>query len=150
MTTTFAARPDSPVPDLYGTIVHGAVPPRKMTPLFDRKQTSTLERLNRRESRRRGGLNGAVAPRMKRLMLAVSFALLAITASGCTDRYSTRAAVGSGAGGALGAYVGSEVSGQTGAVIGGGLGAAAGSLLATETYTRPDQRRRKYHRRYDD
>ena len=133
MTTTLATRPDSPVPGLY-----------------EAEQTSILGRSNRRKSLRRGGLNGAVAPRMKRLVLAVSLVLLAITTCGCTDSYSTRAAVGSGAGGALGAYVGSEVSGQTGAVIGGGLGAAAGSLLATETYPRPDKRRRHYHRRYDD
>jgi hypothetical protein len=133
MTTTVSARPDSPAPGLYGS-----------------EQASTLARSKRRESLPRGGFNGAVAPRMKRLVLTVSLALVAITASGCTDSYSTRAAVGSGAGGALGAYVGSEVSGQTGAIIGGGLGAAAGSLLATETYPRPDKRRRKYHRRYDD
>jgi len=133
MTKTVAARPDSPAPSIYGATL-----------------ILNLGRSNGRESLRRGGLKGAVAPRMKRLVLAVSLALLAIMASGCTDSYSTRAAVGSGAGGALGAYVGSEVSGQTGAVIGGGLGAAAGSLLAAETDPRPDKRRRHYHRRYDD
>lgn len=133
MTTTLAALTDSPAPGLYGA-----------------EQTATLGGSNRREPFGRGRPKGAVGPRMKRLMLACSLMLLAITASGCTDRYSTRAAVGSGAGGALGAYVGSEVSGQTGAVIGGGLGAAAGSLLAAETYPRPNKRRRKYHRRYDD
>jgi hypothetical protein len=83
-------------------------------------------------------------------MLSASMSILAITASGCTDSYTTRSAVGSGAGGALGAYVGSEVSGQTGAVIGGGLGAAAGSILAAETYPRPNERHRKYRRRYKD
>jgi hypothetical protein len=71
---------------------------------------------------------------MKTYFFAFSLLVTMISTVGCTDRYSTRAAVGSGAGGALGAYVGSEVGGQTGAVIGGGLGAAAGSVLATEIY----------------
>lgn len=71
---------------------------------------------------------------MKALLRALPIALLMITTYGCTDSHSTRAAVGSGAGGALGAYVGSELNGQTGAVVGGALGAAAGSVLAEETY----------------
>jgi outer membrane lipoprotein SlyB len=71
---------------------------------------------------------------MKIHCFGFSLLLIVIITVGCTDRYSTRAAVGSGAGGALGAYVGSELAGQTGAVIGSGLGAAAGSVLATETY----------------
>ncbi len=133
MTTTLSVRPDFPASSLYGS-----------------EQISTLKRSSSRELLHRGGFNGTGELRMKRLVRALSLALLAITASGCMDSYSTRSAVGSGAGGALGAYVGSEVSGQTGAVIGGGLGAAAGSILATETYPRPDDRRRDYRRRYDD
>lgn len=71
---------------------------------------------------------------MRRGLNVLCLALLMITTYGCSDRYNTRAAVGSGAGGALGAYVGSELRGQNGAVIGGALGAAAGSVLATGTY----------------
>ncbi|MGB5833396.1 MAG: hypothetical protein WBG92_15570 [Thiohalocapsa sp.] len=130
MTTTLAARPDFSASGLYGS----------------EQIPTTLGRSNSRASLRRGAFNGAGQLRIQRLVRALSLALLAITASGCTDSYSTRSAVGSGAGGALGAYVGSEVSGQTGAVIGGGLGAAAGSILATETYPRPDERRRQYRR----
>ena len=133
MTTTLAVHLDSPAPILC-----------------EYEQMPTLGRPNGPEEPCQGGFNGARAQKMRRLVLTVSIAFLAITAAGCTDRYSTRAAVGSGAGGALGAYVGSEVSGQTGAVIGGGLGAAAGSILATETYPRPDERHRKYRRRYKD
>ncbi|MGB5735411.1 MAG: hypothetical protein WBM40_13320, partial [Thiohalocapsa sp.] len=126
MTTTLAVRPDSPAPSPY-----------------EYEQIPTLGPSNGREAPCQDGFNGAPRQKIRRLVLAVSIAFLAITASGCMDTYSTRAAVGSGAGGALGAYVGSEVSGQTGAVIGGGLGAAAGSILATETYPRPDERHRK-------
>ncbi len=71
---------------------------------------------------------------MRGYLRVFTLALLVITTYGCTSQHSTRAAVGSGAGGALGAYVGSELGGRTGAVIGGGLGAAAGSAVATESY----------------
>ena len=133
MTTILAVRPDSPDPEMH-----------------EYGQIQTSGRSGGREAPCQGGFNGARGQKMRRLVLSISITLLAITASGCTDSYTTRAAVGSGAGGALGAYVGSEVSGQTGAVIGGGLGAAAGSILATETYPRRDERYRKYHRRYKD
>ncbi len=71
---------------------------------------------------------------MRGYIRVLTLAVLVISAYGCTDRYATRAAVGSGAGGALGAYVGSELGGRTGAIVGGGLGAAAGSAVANESY----------------
>lgn len=74
------------------------------------------------------------------LILATALALPA-----AADGLNTRAAVGGGLGGALGAFIGSEVAGRSGAILGGGLGGALGSVVATDSYREPRYVEHRYY-----
>jgi hypothetical protein len=83
---------------------------------------------------------------MSRPSRAIFLILAVLAAPVFADDVDTRAVVGGGLGGALGAFIGSELGGRNAAILGGGLGAAAGTAIATEPYPRYDEYRGRYDR----
>jgi len=65
---------------------------------------------------------------------AVLISTIVLATPTVADELNTRALVGGGLGGALGALIGSEVGGRNGAILGGGVGGALGSIVATDGY----------------
>lgn len=71
---------------------------------------------------------------MKKTLVRLLGALILMTSPAFSDELSTRAAVGSGLAGALGAFLGGELAGRNGAILASGLSAAVGAAVATSGY----------------
>jgi hypothetical protein len=85
----------------------------------------------------------------QRLLTAVAGLALVGGGLGCSTNAGTGALIGAGAGAGLGAIIGNNSHHRTGsgAAIGAGVGAIGGALIGNEIDK--DQRRDRYHDRYD-